>query len=167
MTATITRFKKKQSEIYSNLSSLIDLAKDEEMIAFYDGVSEVANIKKYFRIGEYEKLQEQIKDKRQKMSEKAAKDQPNPGLYCYTPELGERKPKCQIEAHRIYFGTHHRIDTPLELKGRGIKEDGVIQAKNPYSNQYYKDGWHKYIVTEKAFEKLQEQYTISQEILLD
>ena len=90
-----------------------------------------------------------------------------PGLYCYTPEMGEQKPKCQIEAERSYYGRHYHINTPLELKGRGIKKDGVKEAKNLRPNYQYMDGWFEYTVTERAFEKLQEQYTISQELLLD
>lgn len=58
-------------------------------------------------------------------------------------------------------------NTPLELKGRGIKKDGVKEAKNLRPNYQYMAGWFEYTVTERAFEKLQEQYTISQELLLD
>lgn len=55
----------------------------------------------------------------------------------------------------------------MQLKGRGIKKDGVKEAKNLRPNYQYMDGWFEYTVTERAFEKLQEQYTISQELLLD
>ncbi|MFR2881294.1 MAG: hypothetical protein ACLTC8_10340 [Lachnospiraceae bacterium] len=41
------------------------------------------------------------------------------------------------------------------------------EAKNLRPNYQYMDGWFEYTVTERAFEKLQEQYTISQELLLD
>lgn len=99
--------------------------------------------------------------------EKPAAIPEKPGLYCYTPEMGEQKPKCQIEAERSYYGRHYHINTPLELKGRGIKKDGVKEAKNLRPNYQYMDGWFEYTVTERAFEKLQEQYTISQELLLD
>lgn len=86
-------------------------------------------------------------------------------MYC--PEMGEQKPACQIEAHRSYYGKHFHISTPLELKGRGITFDGILEAKNLTASGQYKAGWREYTVTERAFEKLQEQYSISQENLLD
>ena len=81
--------------------------------------------------------------------------------------MGEQKPKCQIEAERSYYGRHYHIDTPLELKGRGITFDRVLEAKNLTASARYRVGWREYTVTERAFKKLQEQYTISQEVLLD
>ena len=44
------------------------------------------------------------------------------GLHCYTPEMGQRKPEVKMEASLSYYGKHYFVDTPLELKGRGITE---------------------------------------------
>ena len=87
------------------------------------------------------------------------------GTYTYTPEMGQKKSEgCQIEAQHSYYGGHYFIDTPLELKGRGITQ---IDA-------HWVDGCEKqiknrkcYRVTKKAFEKLKEQYAISMECCLD
>lgn len=73
----------------------------------------------------------------------------------------------RIIGRERHYGRHYHINTPLELKGRGIKKDGVKEAKNLRPNYQYMAGWFEYTVTERAFEKLQEQYTISQELLLD
>lgn len=43
-------------------------------------------------------------------------------LHCYTPEMGQRKPEVRMEASLSYYGKHYFVDTPLELKGRGITE---------------------------------------------
>lgn len=106
-------------------------------------------------------------EKMEEPEEKPAAIPEKPGLYCYTPEMGEQKPKCQIEAERSYYGRHYHISTPLELKGRGITFDRILESKNLSKSAQYRLGWREYTVTERAFEKLQEQYTISQELLLD
>lgn len=171
MTATIIQFPQQQSVAFTNLTQLIELAEDNESVNEYAGIMAVLVEDDRFRPGEVETLQEQIREKRLKNAEPVPIHPVavpiHPGLYCYTPEMGEQKPECQIEAHRNYYGSHYRIDTPLELKGRGIKKDGVLQAKNLCANYQYKAGWSEYTVTERAFEKLKEQYTISQEVLLD
>ena len=138
MAATIIQFPQTHSNIFLNLTQLINLASDNQVV-----------------------------EENARPEEKPAEIPEKPGLYCYTPEMGEQKPKCQIEAERSYYGRHYHINTPLELKGRGIKKDGVKEAKNLRPNYQYMAGWFEYTVTERAFEKLQEQYTISQELLLD
>lgn len=90
----------------------------------------------------------------------------SPGVYCYTPEMGGQKPDCQMEASRGYYGKHWFIDTPLELKGRGIEFIKKYQEKD-FCSKDHRAGWNEYRVTNRAFEKLQEQYTISQELFLD
>lgn len=170
MAATIIQFPQTHSNIFLNLTQLIELASDNLVVEEYAELMAVCHEEGEFRPGEVETLQEQIRARRlenARPEKKPAVVPTEPGLYCYTPEMGEQKPECQIEAHRSYYGKHYHIDTPLELKGRGIKKDGVIQANNLRSNYQYKDGWFEYTVTERAFEKLQEQYTISQELLLD
>ena len=74
------------------------------------------------------------------------------GLHCYTPEMGQRKPEVKMEASLSYYGKHYFVDTPLELKGRGITEI---------------ENWRSYRVTKAAFEKLKAQYPISMECCLD
>ena len=81
--------------------------------------------------------------------------------------MGGQKPECQIEATRSSAGDHFYLETPLELKGRGIRKERVLKAENLRQNYQYKAGWSEYCVTARAFEKLKEQYTISQEAFLD
>lgn len=78
------------------------------------------------------------------------------GVHAYWPEMNERKVNAQIEARLCYSGKHYILYTKLELKGRGIvqKETG-------------RPGMNSYRVTWNAFEKLQQQYSISMERLLD
>lgn len=80
-----------------------------------------------------------------------------PGTYNYTPEMGEEKPECQIEAQLSYYGKHYHLKTALELKGRGITKD----------NSDYGDKLNQYTVTKLAYEKLQKLYTISYRCALD
>ena len=47
------------------------------------------------------------------------------GLHCYTPEMGQRKPDVKLEARLSHYGNHYIVDTPLELKGRGITKQEV------------------------------------------
>lgn len=79
------------------------------------------------------------------------------GTYNYTPEMGEEKPDCQIEAQLSHYGNHYHLKTALELKGRGITKDSGD----------YGDGLNRYAVTKLAYEKLQELYTISYRCALD
>lgn len=170
MAATIIQFPQQQSVAFMNLTQLVELASDNLMVEGYAKLMEDCYRKSEFRPGEFETLQEQIRKKRlenARPKEKPAVIPEKPGLYCYTPEMGEQKPKCQIEAERSYYGRHYHIITPLQLKGRGITFDRVLESKNLSKSAQYRLGWREYTVTERAFEKLQEQYTISQELLLD
>ena len=170
MAATIIQFPQAQSNAFLNLTRLIALASDNQAVEQYAEVMAVCHEDNMFYSGEVEKLQEQIRERRLenvRPKERPAVVPEKPGLYCYTPEMGEKKPECQIEAHRSFYGDHHYIDTKLSLKGRGIKHNRVLEEKHLSKSAQYKVGWNEYIVTERAFEKLQEQYTISQELLLD
>jgi hypothetical protein len=91
-----------------------------------------------------------------------------PGIHGYTPEMGQKKPDAKMEATRAYYGKHYFIDTPLTLKpGRGI-DFRKVYTKNDFTpSHYYKVGWNSYMVTNAAFEKLKNQYSISMEFLLD
>lgn len=170
MAATIIQFPQTHSNIFLNLTQLIELASDNLVVEEYAELMAVCHEDGKFRPGEVETLQEQIRARRlenARPKKKPAVTPTEPGLYCYTPEMGEQKPKCQIEAERSYYGRHYHINTPLELKGRGITFDRILESKNLSKSAQYRLGWREYTVTERAFEKLQEQYTISQELLLD
>ena len=78
------------------------------------------------------------------------------GVTTYTPEMGDKKPMADIEAKLSYGGSKWRLQTKLELKGRGIK-----------LHEQSEDGTNIYYATELAFNKLEQQYSISLESLLD
>ena len=86
------------------------------------------------------------------------------GVHSYYPELGERKPEVKMEASLGYYGAHYYVDTPLDLKGRGIT---LLDASWVPGCQKEVEGWKSYRVTKKAFEKLKAQYPIAMERLLD
>lgn len=89
------------------------------------------------------------------------------GVYTYTPEMGEGKPACQMEATRACYGKHWFVDTPVEIRGRGItflKKYAETDFCDPSDHRV---GWNEYQVTKNAFEKLKVQYSISHEVCLD
>ena len=149
---------------YKNLSRLISGAETTEALNWY--IESMERLEKAGNLldGEAQKLEEQGKKKRLEMS--ATDPVEVPGVYCYTPEMGGQKPDCQMEASRGYYGKHWFIDTPLELKGRGIELIKKYQEKD-FCSKDHRVGWNEYRVTNRAFEKLKEQHTISQELLLD
>lgn len=170
--AQIIRFPVKAqaaSSGYDNLSRLIAVAAAKEVLNFY--VESIEQLEKSGKLldGEAQKLTEQGREKRLEMAkpdpiEKEVAEAP--GVYCYTPEMGGQKPECQMEASRGYYGKHWFIDTPLELKGRGIELIKKYQEKD-FCSKDHRVGWNEYRVTNRAFEKLKEKYSISQECLLD
>lgn len=87
------------------------------------------------------------------------------GVHLYCPEMGQRKPEVQMEASLSYDGSHYFVDTPLVLKGRGIVE--IVPACWAFSSKKDVEGWRVYRVTKRAFEKLERQYPIAMENLLD
>lgn len=89
------------------------------------------------------------------------------GVHAYTPEMGQRKPNCQMQSTLSYYGKHYYIDTPIELKGRGIKLIKQYKSSDLTPHGQYKVGWYNYEVTLLAYDKLKEQYSISSERLLD
>lgn len=170
MAATIIQFPQSHSNAFSNLSGLIELASDNLVVEEYAELAELYCKEGHFKPGEVEQLQEQIRKKRlnnAKPEKKPAIIPNGSGVYCYTPEMGEQKPDCQVEASRGYYGKHWFVDTPLELKGRGITFLKKYEGKDLTTPGSYKVGWNEYQVTNRAFEKLKEQYTISQELFLD
>lgn len=170
--AQIIQFPVKKQAVsngYENLSRLIAVAATKEVLNFY--VESIEQLEKTGKLldGEAQKLAEQGREKRLEI----AKPDPiekepveAPGVYCYTPEMGGQKPDCQMEASRGYYGKHWFIDTPLELKGRGIELIKKYQEKD-FCSKDHRVGWNEYRVTNRTFEKLKEKYSISQECLLD
>mgnify|MGYP001102207111 FL=1 len=168
--AAIIQFPQRESNSYRNLTRLIDLADNTAALGFYAEALVVGIEEGNFLPGEQEKLTEQIRSKRLDLTRpetRPAVKADKPGLYLYCPEMGESRPDCQIVARRSYYGKHFHISTPLSLKGRGITFDGVKEEKNLTASGKFMAGWNEYTVTERAFEKLQEKYSISQESLLD
>jgi len=90
-----------------------------------------------------------------------------PGIKSYTPELGERKPACKMEARLCHYGRHYYIDTTETLKGRGIEFIEKLTSGRLNIHGSYKTGWNKYRVTSRAFEMLKDKYPIRMEMLLD
>ncbi len=140
--AQILEFRQRTSNTYHNLTRFVEITENTATLEFYVGALA-------------------------KPKQKAPQEVTGPGLYHYCPEMGESRPECQIIAQRSYYGRHFHISTPLSLKGRGITFDGVKEAKKLTSKNQFMDGWNEYTVTERAFDKLQEQYSISQESSLN
>lgn len=93
---------------------------------------------------------------------------PAPGLHGYYPEMGDKKPVCQMEASLSHNGKHYFIDTPLVLSpGRGIEYLGTYRPQDLTPQGQRKVGWGKYKVTCNAFEKLKREYSVSYQMLLD
>lgn len=168
--AQILEFRQRTSNTYHNLTRFVEITENTATLEFYVGALAVSIEEGRLFPGEAEKLMEQIRKKRldlAKPKQKAPQEVTGPGLYLYCPEVGESRPECQIIAQRSHYGRHFHISTPLSLKGRGINFDGVKEAKNLTSKNQFMDGWNEYTVTERAFDELQEQYSISQESSLN
>lgn len=156
----------KMSNGYHNLTRLIDLVDGMEELEFYAGMVIIGAEDGKLLPGEYEKLGEQIREKYndlKKPKEKLIQEVNGPGLYIYCPEMGEGRPECQMIARMSHYGSHYYIDTPLTLKGRGITFLETRESKNLTASGQFMTGWNEYKVTERAFHKLQEQYSISME----
>jgi hypothetical protein len=92
--------------------------------------------------------------------------------YAYYPEMKEVKPHHKfydMEARPSYDYKYFYIETPLDLKGRGINFLHTIKAEDRINPDRiaYKIGWNEYRVTKRAYKILQEQYKIVREALLD
>lgn len=155
----IIEFKPRQSNGYRNLVALFEICDNVESCNFY--LESVEDLYKHGDISEKEMytLRRIGRQKRLKLAtpvQKAVKAE-NTGVYMYTSEMGQKTPEgCQMEAGLCYYGKHYWIRTPLELKGRGIREDEQTRT-----------GLRNYTVTIRAFEKLKNQYAISMENHLD
>lgn len=173
MAAQIINFpsnKTQQSNGYDNLARLIAIADTTESLNFYMECIDQLESKGNLLCGEAEKLVEQGREKRIKLSTPEKKDPDEvtkSGVYSYTPEMGQQKPNCQMEASLSYYGKHYFVDTPIELKGRGITLVKQYTEKDFVNQNNNRVGWYEYQVTKLAFEKLKEKYSISMEQNLD
>lgn len=77
------------------------------------------------------------------------------GVHPFTPEMGQRKPNCQMQVSLGHYGGYY-IRTSIELSGRGIKMVDTSET-----------GVNRYKVTDNAFEKIKSEYSISMELNLD
>jgi len=89
------------------------------------------------------------------------------GMHFHYPEMGEkRREDSQIEARLGHYGKHYYIKTPLVLKGRGITFRYTLTPEMLTPAAQSKVGWHEYVVTTRAMEKLAGQYIVTGELLL-
>ena len=168
--AQILEFRPRTSNTYHNLTRLVDAAESESTLEFYIEALTVNHEEGLLYPGEAEKLSAQIRQKIRELSEPKkvlVQEVTGPGLYIWCPEMGEGQPECQIRARIGHYGTHYYLDTPLDLKGRGITFMEKHEAKNLTASGQFMAGWNRYKATERAFKKLQEQYSISMESNFD
>ena len=162
----------RMSNAYHNLTRLIDAVESEATLEFYIEALVVSHEEGELYPGEAEKLSAQIRQKGRDLAKPEKKmvmvqEVTGPGLYIWCPEMGEGQPECQIRARIGHYGTHYYLDTPLDLKGRGITFMEKHEAKNLTASGQFMAGWNRYKATERAFKKLQEQYSISMESNFD
>lgn len=151
--------KRVESNGYFNLKALFEICDNVESCNFYLESVEGLYGSGHITEKEMHTLRRIGRNKRLELANPKQKPirAEEPGTYLYTPEMSQEKPEgCQIEAGLCYYGKHYWLRTPLELKGRGIRED------EPTRN-----GLRSYTVTIRAFEKLKSQYIISMENHLD
>lgn len=72
-----------------------------------------------------------------------------------------------MEASLSYYGKYYFIDTPIQLKGRGITLVKQYEEKDFCNANDRRVGWYEYQVTKKAFESLKTKYSISMERYLN
>lgn len=87
-----------------------------------------------------------------------------PGSHRFYPEMGDKTPEIKMEARPSVDGKHYIVDTPEELKGRGI-----VRRKTAWIDGCQKqiEGWKSYRVTEKAYSELEKRYAILRPCFLD
>ncbi len=167
---TIIQFPTIHSAAYDNLVQLFDICDNVDSCNFY--LESVETLAESGSISEKEMytLRRIGRTKRIELAhpQQTAVVASAPGVYAYAPEMGQHKPEgCQIEASLSHYGKHYFIDTPLQLKGRGITLIRTYSARDFVDPNNRKVGWNEYSVTRLAFEKLQSQYAISYESNLD
>lgn len=159
--------KREHSNGYNNLAALFEITSTVEVCNEYLEMAEMLFSKNDISQEELYTLRRIGRQKRLELAnpEPEPIKVETPGTYTYTPEMGQKQPEgCQMEAGLCYYGKHYWVDTPLELKGRGITE---LEAHWIEGCKKQVENWKSYRVTKKAFEKLKEQYTISMECCLD
>ena len=159
MTAMIIEFKPRESTAFTNLKNFFEICTNIDTCNFY--LETVETLAANEEITEREKftLRRIGRSKRIELAhpvKKEAETVTTPGAYFYTPEMGEAKPDCEIEASLSYYGKHYHLRTRLDLKGRGIE-----------LNETTPDGVKWYTVTARAYEKIKAAHTISYEMALD
>jgi hypothetical protein len=83
----------------------------------------------------------------------------------FYPEMNEKAPESVVGQATIGHYGNWYIDTPLVLKGRGIKFLKTYRPSDLTEKGQYKAGWNSYKVTDLALEKL--PYRFAREALLD
>jgi hypothetical protein len=162
--------KVKPSTGYNNMTRLIAIADTAAKLNYYMETVGDMEKKGYLLNGEYQKLVEQGRSRQLEMAKPQLikKQEVNgSGAYSYTPEMGGQKPDCQMEARLSHYGKHYFVDTPLNLKGRGITLVKKYKKEDFMNHDDHRVGWNEYRVTKKAFLKLKEEYSISMENYLD
>lgn len=160
---------KSESNGYKNLKALFEICDNIESCNFYLESVEQLRASGHITENELYTLRRIGRTKRLELANPPADPQPvtTPGTYTYTPEMGQQKPECQIEAQRSYYGKHFFLDTPLELKGRGVTFIKKYSENDFTNTSDHRIGWNEYKVTELAFEKIKAAYTVSIECYLD
>ena len=91
-------------------------------------------------------------------------------ILSYCPEMGQAKPEKthgNVQLARSRGGPHYYVETPLTLKGQGIRFVEIIQSAHLTPRGQYKAGWNRYWVTDRAMKVLEAQYDFACENLLD
>ena len=159
MTAQIIEFAPRPTTAFLNLKGFFEVCDRIETCNFYlDSVELLAASEE---ITEREKftLRRIGRQKRIELAhpaQKAPEEVTGPGTYLYTPEMGQSKPDCEIEASLSYYGKHYHLRTRLDLKGRGI----TLTETRP-------DGIKWYTVTARAYKKIEAAHSVSYESALD
>lgn len=84
----------------------------------------------------------------------------------FRPEMGDTIPEeTQIVSKFSIFSGKFRLKSTVELKGRGIKYEMTYDESNCNNPRYF--GLHVYSATQKAYEKLEKEFNIAHEVLLD
>lgn len=159
MTATIIEFKPKESTAFANMKQFFEVCTNIDTCNFYLDTVETLAANNDITEREMYTLRRIGRTKRIELAhpvKKEAEPVTTPGTYFYTPEMGETKPECQIEAQLSYGGRHYFLKTRLTLKGRGITLSSTDD-----------NGFNWYLVTYRSYELLKQQYTISYESCLD
>ncbi len=166
----IIQFPVTKNNGYHNLAALFEICDSVASCNAYLDIAETLSENGHITENELHALRRMGRSKRLELAtppQHAVKAE-EPGTYVYCPEMGQQKPEgCQIEAHRAYYGGHIFIDTPLELKGRGIRFLKTYKPGDLTGSGQYKSGWNTYEVTNRAYDLLKTRYAISWESCLD